>query len=257
MKIATYNINSIRTRLPRLLDWLGRERPDVVCLQETKVTDDLFPRPELEALGYRVEIHGQPTYNGVAILSLAPLGEVRRGLPGDDEDKQARYLAATVDGVRVIDVYVPNGSEVGSDKYAYKLAWLERLRRHLEWDHAPGEPLVLCGDFNIAPEDRDVHDPRAWAGKVLCSDPERAALRGLLDWGLTDAFRAREPGEGHYSWWDYRGGAFWRGQGLRIDLHLVTPPVAARVREASIRRDERKGDKPSDHAPVVLEIAEA
>ena len=256
VKIATWNVNSIRTRLPRLLAWLERRRPDVVCLQEIKVTDDLFPNAELEALGYRALVAGQQTYNGVAILSRASATELARTLPGEGEDAQRRLLVAAVGGLRVVNVYGPNGQEVGSDKYAYKLDWYRRFRAFLEASASPAEPLVVCGDLNIAPEDRDVWDPEKWRGQIMFSDPERAVFRDLVAWGLRDSLRLRREEGGLFTWWDYRAGAFHRGWGLRIDHILLAPAVAARCTLVEIDRDERKGPKPSDHAPVVATLAD-
>jgi exodeoxyribonuclease III len=255
LKIATWNVNSIRQRLPRLVAWLDRERPDVMCLQETKVQDAEFPAAELAAHSYAVEVFGQKTYNGVAILSRTPASGVVRGLPGDGPDAQRRLLAATVDGVTLVNVYVPNGESVESEKFAYKLDWLARLAAWLETERDPAGPLVLLGDFNVAPEDRDVHDPKAWRGKVLFHPAEHAALARLRAWGLTDLYRLHHAEAGRYTWWDYRALAFPKDHGLRIDLLLGTAPVAARCRAAAIDRDARKGEKPSDHVPVLVELA--
>jgi exodeoxyribonuclease-3 len=250
MVIATWNVNSIRTRLERLTAWLERTQPDVVCLQELKVTDDQFPHDVLTPLGYQAAIHGQPTYNGVAILSRLPLTNVTTGLGDDVDDPQARLIAADVGGVHVISAYFPNGSEVGSEKYAYKLAWMARLRDHLARQCDPGQPLALCGDYNVAPDDTDVARPAEWADSVLCHPDVRTALNDIAAWGLVDTFRAQHPEGGIYSWWDYRQLGFQKGNGLRIDHVFATPSLAATCREAVIDRDERKGDKPSDHAPV-------
>ena len=258
VKLVTWNINSIRMRLERLLGWIDRNRPDLLCLQETKVPDDLFPRAPLEERGYHVALHGQKGYNGVAILSRLPLEAVTRGMEDGEEDGQARLIAADVAGLRLVCAYVPNGQAPGTEKYEHKLRWMERLRAHLAPAIAarPDAPLVLCGDFNVAPEDRDVHDPAAWEGKIHCSEPERAALRAVAALGLGDAFRQVRPEPGLYSWWDYRMLAFPKGRGLRIDHVLATAPVLARVTSAHIDRDERKGKQPSDHAPVVVELAD-
>jgi exodeoxyribonuclease-3 len=251
VKLATWNVNSIRARLARVLDWLGRERPDVVCLQELKVTDANFPRAEIEAAGWHAAVHGQKTYNGVAILSRTPLAAVTPGLGDGLADDEARLLSAMVDGVRVVSAYVPNGQVVGTDKWTYKLEWLRRLLAYLERTARSADPLVLCGDFNVAPEDRDVARPEEWRDSVLCHVEAREALRRLVAWGLTDAIRLHHTGEGPYSWWDYRMLGFPRNNGLRIDHILVTASLAARCREAYVARDERKGKLPSDHAPVV------
>lgn len=257
MKIATWNVNSIRMRQDRVLAWLDKERPEVLCLQETKVPDELFPREPFEAQGYEVALFGQKAYNGVAILSRVPLEDVTLGL-GDGEDGEggepARLVAAKVDGVRVASVYVPNGQRVGSDKYEYKLRWMARLRSWLDRTAQADAPLMVCGDFNVAPEDRDVHDPAAWEGQVLCSEPEREALRCVMGFGLVDGFRRQRPEAGLYSWWDYRQLAFPKNRGLRIDHLLCTEPLAARISSAVIDREARKGKQPSDHAPVVAEI---
>ena len=250
MRVASWNVNSIRARLPRLLAWLAANRPEVVCLQETKVVDEEFPREELAGLGYQVLAFGQKTYNGVAIASLLPLEELQRGLPGD-ESGQARLLAAAVQGVPVVSVYVPNGQEVGTPAYAFKLAWMEKLRQFLAQRFAPDRPLLLCGDFNVAPSDLDVWDPELWRGKILFSEPEKQAFQGLLDWGLVDCLRRVYPTQRVYTWWDYRQGAFHRGWGMRLDHILATAPLAARCQEVVVDREARKGEKPSDHAPIL------
>jgi DNA polymerase-1 len=250
--IATWNLNSIRTRRARLLSWLERFEPDVLCLQELKVEEADFPFDALGELGYRAAVYGQKTYNGVAIVCRSEPGDVRRGFDdGDTEDVQARLIAATVGDVRVISAYMPNGGQVGSDKYAYKLAWMARFRGYLDRHCDPDEPLALCGDFNVAPEDIDVAFPEAWAESTLCWPDSRSALETIREWGLVDAFRLHNVGPGHYSWWDYRNAAFPRDDGLRIDHVFVTTSLAARCKGASIDRDERGGDKPSDHAPVL------
>lgn len=254
MKIAAWNVNSVRAREERLLRWLEARRPDVLCLQELKAEEPKFPLEKVEALGYRAAVYGQQTYNGVAILAReAPADVVRGFADGEAEDPQSRLLAATVGGVRVISAYFPNGSEVGSEKYAYKLAWMKRLRAYLgRLD--PKRPLALCGDFNVAPEARDVAEPAAWEGSVLFNEEVRGALAELAAWGLADAFRLHHEEGGHYSWWDYQRLSFPRNDGLRIDHVYVTAPLAARCTGASIDRDERKGPKPSDHAPVTAEF---
>ena len=251
LKIATYNVNSVRARLDRLLAWLGREQPDIACLQEIKVTEDEFPRLELEALGYHVAVHGQRAYNGVAILSRHALDDVRRGLGDAAFDAEARAIGGRVGELRVVSVYVPNGQAVGSDKWTYKLEWMERLRAYLAGDYAPATPLVLCGDFNVAPEDRDVARPDEWRDTVLCHAEARAAWRRLVDWGLVDTVRLHHTGDGPYTWWDYRMLGFAKNNGMRIDHILVTPPLAERCTDARVARDERKGKLPSDHAPLV------
>lgn len=251
MKIATWNVNSIRARLERLLAWLGREQADVVCLQELKVADHEFPRMEVEAAGYQVAVYGQKTYNGVAILSRRALEDVRTGLGGAGTDQDARLISARVGAIRVLSAYVPNGKVVGSDKWEYKLDWYQRLRAHLDANYSPSEDLVVCGDFNCAPEDRDVARPDEWRGSVLCDEPTRERLRAVMAWGLVDTVRLHHSGDGPYSWWDYRMLGFAKGNGLRIDHILATKPLAARCTQAWVVRDERKGKLPSDHAPVV------
>jgi exodeoxyribonuclease-3 len=251
LKIATWNVNSIAVRIPQLVDWLKGERPDVVCLQETKCTDDRFPFEPLKELGYEVVVFGQQTYNGVAILSTMPITDVRRAFPDDEETAQKRLIEARIGPLRVIDVYVPNGFAVGSDKFTYKLAWLARLRRYLEETGSKEDNVLLCGDFNIAPEPRDVHDPKLWEGRVLFTMDERNALKEVQDWGLIDLFRMHHAEPGSYSWWDYRAGSYRRNHGLRIDHMWATQPLAQRCTHAEILRGLRTLDRPSDHAPVV------
>jgi len=253
MKLAAWNVNSLRVRLPQLLDWLGQARPDVVCLQELKLEDAKFPRAEIEAAGYQAAFSGQKTYNGVAILARGSLSEVSAGLPGFADDHK-RVIAASVGDLRVVSVYCPNGQAVGSDKYAYKLRWYAALRDYLAAELARRPQLAVAGDFNVAPEDRDVHDPKAWEGQVLVSEPERAALRDIVGLGLTDSFRLFEQPEKSFSWWDYRMLAFRRNAGLRIDHILVTPALGARCKSSSIDKAPRKLERPSDHAPVVAEF---
>lgn len=255
MRLATWNVNSVRARHDRLIAWLRAHEPDVLCLQETKVEDRGFPGAALSELGYHSAIWGQRSYNGVAIVSRRPLTDIARGFADGGDDEQARVIAATCDGLRVICTYVPNGQAVGTDKYRYKLAWLARLRAWLDRTSSPSQPVILCGDMNVAPEDRDVHDPAAWAGQVLCSPSERAALRHVLDWGLEDVFRHHVPDGGHYSWWDYRGVSFFRNHGLRIDHVFATRSLMARSTRCEIDRNERKGQNPSDHAPVIAEFS--
>ncbi|MEZ4455756.1 MAG: exodeoxyribonuclease III [Gemmatimonadales bacterium] len=254
MIIATWNVNSVRARLERLITWLGAHSPDVVCLQELKVTDEEFPLPEVEAAGYRAVFHGQRTYNGVAILSRTEASDVATGFDGGAEDEQARLISASVGGIRFLSAYFPNGKSVGSDKWAYKLDWMGRLAAHLRSHYRPDEPLVLAGDFNVAPEDRDVARPDEWRESVLCHQDARAALAQIASWGLVDAMRLGEEGPGPFSWWDYRMLAFPKGNGLRIDHLFVTQPLVARCRRVWVDRDQRKGKLPSDHAPVLAEI---
>ncbi|GAC1461069.1 MAG: exodeoxyribonuclease III [Steroidobacteraceae bacterium] len=250
MRIATWNVNSLRVRLPQLLEWLRTSAPDVVALQETKLPEEGFPVAELLAAGYRSAWSGQKTYNGVALLARTEPADVLRDMPGYD-DPQRRILAANVEGLRVINLYVPNGQSVGSDKFLYKLGWLRALRHWLRQELASHERLIVLGDFNIAPEDRDVHDPAAWIGSVLVSPEEREALQAALSLGLIDVFRRFDQPPRSYSWWDYRAGAFQRNNGLRIDLLLASPALAERCTACTIDREPRRADRASDHAPVV------
>lgn len=258
MILAAWNVNSLTVRLPRLLDWLGQNRPDVLCLQETKVPDPKFPVADLEAAGYAPHFSGQKTYNGVAILVRHGLAasDVVFGIPGF-EDEQKRVIAATVQDVRVIGVYVPNGQAVDSDKYRYKLAWCTAAAAYFRDELARHANLAVLGDFNVAPDDRDVHDPALWAGQVLCTDAERAAFRAFLETGLKDSFRQFEQPPATFSWWDYRQLAFPKNRGLRIDHVLLSAPLAARCAASRIDRVARKGEKPSDHAPVLVELRDA
>lgn len=255
MKISTWNVNSLKVRLPHLLRWLADNPVDILCLQETKMTDDKFPVAEINAAGYQVAFSGQKTYNGVAILSKLPLADVVRNNPRFPDDQQ-RILAATIGGMRIICAYVPNGQAVGSDKYAYKLAWLAALREWLADElaaHADGG-LAIVGDYNIAPEDRDVHDPALWAGAIHCSDLERAALASLIENGVVDAFRLFEQPEKSFSWWDYRMLGFQKNKGLRIDHILLSSALAKRCTACTIDRLPRKWEQPSDHAPVTATL---
>lgn len=246
MKIVTWNINSVRARLERLLEFLKTRSPDVLCLQESKCTDEQFPRTEIEAAGYRAQTFGQKTYNGVAILSKAPVTGVVKNL--GDGDEQARLIAGTIDGVRVVTVYAPNGQALGTPAYQYKLEWYAKLSR---WLHSVKGPLLVCGDFNVAPGDLDTWAPALWQGQTLASPKEREAYASLVKTNsLTDLLRLKHPEGGVYSWWDYRAGAFHKNQGLRIDHVLVSADLAARCEEAEVDREARKGPQPSDHAPV-------
>ncbi len=256
MKIASWNVNSLKVRLPHLQQWLAESKPDVVALQETKLTDDKFPVAEIEAMGYHVAFSGQKTYNGVAVLSRQPITDVVTD-PPNLADEQRRILAVSVGDVRVVNLYVVNGKAVGDEKYDYKLDWLARMRDFLEGELSRHPNLVVLGDFNIAPDARDVHDPEAWEGRILCSEPERAALKAITDLGLTDSFRLFEDGEGHFSWWDYRQAGFRRNMGLRIDLILVSDALKGRATGAAIEREPRTWERPSDHTPVTLELASA
>lgn len=253
MKISTWNVNSLKVRLPHVLAWLESERPDVLALQETKLTDENFPAAQFEAAGYHVAFAGQKTYNGVAIASREPASDVITDI-ADLDDPSRRILGATIAGVRVLDLYVVNGQAVGSDKYVHKLRWLDGVIAHVAGELAAHEQLIVLGDFNIAPEDRDVHDPAAWHEKILCSTPERAALGALLALGLTDTFRLFEQDPGLFSWWDYRAAGFRRNLGLRIDLILASRALAARCARSWIDTAPRKLERPSDHAPVVAEF---
>lgn len=253
MKLATWNVNSIRVRLPQLLDWLAVAQPDVVCLQELKTEAPAFPREALEAAGYASAVNGQKTYNGVAILARTPLSDIVADIPGF-ADAQKRVLAATVKDMRVLCVYCPNGQAVGSDKYQYKLRWFAALKDYLAAELARHPRLVVAGDFNVAPEDRDVHDPKAWEGQVHVSEPERAAWRALIALGLQDGFRLFEQPERTFSWWDYRMMGFRRNAGLRIDHILLSAPLAQTCTGASIDKAPRKLERPSDHAPALAEL---
>ncbi len=248
MKIATWNINSVRARVDRLIEWLKTRDVDVLCLQETKCTDDQFPTLEVQAAGYRSMLFGQKSYNGVAILSKEPVSDVRRNM--GNEDEQARIISAIADGVRVVGLYAPNGQNIGSEAYQYKLDWYAALSRWLPF--AKGTPLLVCGDFNVAPEELDVWDPRLFSGHVLFTPKERAALKQLMtDHGLVDLLRAKHPDEPHYTWWDYREGGFRKNKGLRIDHLLVTADLVERCTSIVVDRDAREGKLPSDHAPVI------
>lgn len=253
MKLVTWNVNSIRQRQAHVLDWLATHEPDVLALQELKLETDRFPAADFAAAGYHALVHGQKTYNGVALLSRAEGGDVHRDLPGL-ADGQSRVIAASYGDVRVINVYVPNGQSVGSDKYRYKLDWYDALTAWVRQELVRHPRLAVVGDFNVAPEDRDVHDPEAWREQVLCSTPERDKLRALLDLGLKDAFRLFEQPPKTYSWWDYRQLALQRNHGLRIDLILVSAALAAGCTAVTIDKAARKLPKPSDHAPVIAEL---
>ncbi len=256
MRIVSWNCNSIRARKDRLLGYLTSAKPDVLCLQELKCLEEEFPLEEVRAAGYHAAIHGQKTYNGVAILSREEPVDVQRGLQDGVEDPHCRLIAATIGGVRILCLYAPNGQSVSSPAYVYKLEWYGRLRRYLDERAKPSEPLLLCGDFNVAPEPIDVHDPRVWEGQTLFSEPERAALRHLRAFGLHDTFRKHHPQDNRFSWWDYRLLAFPKNRGLRIDYLLVTEPLLARCTASDIDREMRKGKQPSDHAPVWAELTQ-
>ena len=256
MKIATWNVNSLRVRLPQLIAWQQSVDMDVLALQETKTQDSEFPLAELQAQGLQAVFSGQRTYNGVAILSKTPATHIVAGIPGF-ADEQKRVLAATVNDTRVINVYVPNGQALDSDKYQYKLAWLNALTHYLQDELQAHQRLVLLGDFNIAPEDRDVHDPKAWQGSVLVSEPERTALQRLLSLGMRDTFRCFEQAEQSFSWWDYRAAGFRRNAGLRIDLILSNQEMSDACMTCHIDKTPRKQERPSDHTPVIAEFRTA
>jgi exodeoxyribonuclease III len=254
MRLATWNVNSLRVRLAQLLAWLAEVRPDAMALQETKLADEGFPHTELREAGYAAVCSGQPTYNGVAILARVPPTDVACGLPGFAQDPQRRLIATTVGSLRVASVYVPNGQRVGSDKYLYKLRWYAALREWVLAELAAHPRLVVMGDFNVAPTDADVHDPARWAGEVLCSQPERAALAALAEAGLVDAYRHCLPDGREYTWWDYRAGSFRRNAGLRIDHVLVSPALVPALRACAVDVAARRAERPSDHAPVVVDL---
>lgn len=253
MKIASWNVNSLRVRLPQVLDWLASAKPDVLAIQETKLTNDQFPADEIEAAGYQVVFSGQKTYNGVAVLSRHGLDDVITDVPGLD-DPQRRILGVTTNGVRVLNLYVVNGQEVGSEKFDYKLNWLQSVTDYIAADRQRHERYVVLGDFNIAPTDADVHDPEGWHEKILCSTPERAALQKILDLGFTDTFRQFEQDEKIFSWWDYRAAGFRRNAGLRIDLVLASAAMSRCCSASYIDIEPRKLERPSDHAPAVAEF---
>ena len=256
MKIATWNVNSIKARLPRLLDWLGTATPDVVLLQEIKTVDDAFPREAVEEFGYNVAVHGQKTYNGVAILAKRPIEDVISGLPGNEADEQARYIEATVDAVRVASIYLPNGNPIGTDKFTYKLDWMDHLIARAGALLADEECFVLGGDYNVIPQDVDCHDPPAWADDALMQPESRARFRTLCHLGLTEAYRALNPETVNYSFWDYQGGAWRKDHGIRIDHLLLSPQAADRLTACDIDRGPRGKEKPSDHTPVWCELQE-
>ncbi|NMM37779.1 MAG: exodeoxyribonuclease III [Glaciimonas sp.] len=253
MKIATWNVNSLKVRLPQVLQWLTANPVDVLCLQETKLTDDKFPVAEIEAAGYQVAFSGQKTYNGVAILSRHPIIEVVKNNPLF-ADAQQRIISATIEGIRIVCAYIPNGQSVGSDKYRYKLEWLDALRNWLQQEHQAHPNLALLGDYNIAPEDVDVYDPVAWEGEILCSDAERAAFDRLLNLGLKDAFRLFKQEPKSYSWWDYRQLGFRLNKGMRIDHILLSKDLVQRCSACTIDRVPRKWEQPSDHTPVIATL---
>jgi exodeoxyribonuclease-3 len=254
MKIATWNVNSLKVRLPHVLDWLATEQPDVLCLQETKLTDENFPADDIRAAGYEVVFSGQKTYNGVATISRSTASDIVTDVT-DLDDPQRRILGATIDGVRVLNLYVVNGQEVGSEKYAHKLHWLEKVTDYIATQLKDHEHFVVLGDFNIAPADEDVHDPDAWHERILCSTPEREALGRMLELGMKDTFRLFPQEEKSFSWWDYRAAAFRRNMGLRIDLILASHALAGQCTACHIDKAPRRLERPSDHTPVVAEFS--
>ncbi len=255
MKLATWNVNSLRVRLPQVLDWLAQVRPDILALQETKLQDPDFPAAAIADAGYQAVFAGQKTYNGVALLSRLPATEVVTDLPGL-ADPQRRVLGASIGALRVLNLYVPNGASLDSDKYVYKLEWLDKLHAYVAGQLQRCPLLAIVGDFNIAPEDRDVHDPKEWEGSVLVSEPERTALRRLLELGLCDTFRRFDQPEASFSWWDYRAAAFRRNRGLRIDLILASGTLCERCSACRVDKDPRRLAQPSDHTPVVAEFTD-
>lgn len=252
MKIVTWNVNSLNVRLPHVLSYLKEHQPDILALQETKLPDEKFPIAEIEAAGYQVSFSGQKTYNGVATLSRTAAADIITDIPGLD-DPQRRLLATTFDDLRIVNIYVPNGQEVGSEKYDYKFRWLNAFREYLSSELAAHKKLIVLGDYNIAPADLDIHNPKRWEGKIMCSDREREMFRSLLALNLTDSVRQLHPNEPMHSWWDYRMGAFRRGWGIRIDQILITEPIKPLA--AGVDQDERGKERPSDHAPVWLEFS--
>jgi len=255
MLIATWNVNSILARMSSVTRWLDLVKPDVLCMQETKCTDDKFPTLIFQERGYHCQLFGQQSYNGVAILTRDVCETGRRGYPDDDETAQSRLLTTTAGGISIVNVYVPNGQMVGSEKYAFKLAWMKRLREFFDAQYDRTTPVLLCGDFNVAPEERYVHDVRLWQGRILFSEQERAALQQIKDWGFTDAFRLHTEAGGNFSWWDYRAGAFRRNMGLRIDHIWISDPLVKRNVRTWIDMEPRTWEKPSDHAPVLAEFS--
>jgi exodeoxyribonuclease-3 len=256
MLIATWNVNSIIARLPLVTRWLEAVKPDVLCLQETKVADEKFPHDAFVPLGYQCQIFGQQSYNGVAILTRDECSTSHRGYPDDDDDdtQQSRLITTQVQDINIVNVYVPNGQMVGTAKYQFKLMWMRRLREFFDSQFDKNSKVLLCGDFNVAPEERDVHDVRLWQGRILFSEEERAALDFIKAWGFTDAFRQHDERTGQYSWWDYRAGMFRRNMGLRIDHIWISEPLVALNKRCWIDKETRKWERPSDHAPVIVEF---
>ncbi len=253
MKIASWNVNSVKARLPRLLDYLNDSKIDVLCLQELKVVDEAFPREEVEALGYHVETHGQKTYNGVAILSKSPIENVMRGLPGNEEDEQSRYIQATIDGIRVASIYLPNGNPVDTEKFPYKLRWMDHLIAHASALLQDEIPTVLAGDYNIIPQDEDCYDAKAWEGDALTQPDSRHRFRQLLNMGYSDAFRTFTP-DVNYTYWDYQRGAWQKDNGIRIDHHLLSPEATDMLQNVGIDKGPRGQERPSDHTPIWIDL---
>lgn len=253
MKIACWNVNSVKARLPRVLEYLGDASPDVICLQELKVVDEAFPREEIEALGYNVETHGQKTYNGVAILSKFPIEDVMRRLPGDDADEQARYIEATINGVRIASIYLPNGNPVDTEKFPYKLGWMDRLIKRAEELLTWEEPVVLAGDYNIIPQDEDCYDAKAWEGDALTQPKSRDRFRQLLNLGYADAYRTFTP-DVNYTFWDYQRGSWQKDNGIRIDHLLLSAEATDRLVKVGIDKEPRGKERPSDHTPIWIEL---
>ena len=254
MQIVTWNVNSIRARMPRVLEFLDRVQPDIVCLQETKVVDELFPQSILEDAGYQVAFYGQKTYNGVAILAKSRIEDVHMGFGEAEFDREARVIAATVGDVMLLNLYVVNGKEVGDQKFVYKLAWMDCLKNYIQEHFPMQEKVVVCGDFNVTFDARDVYDPEKWEGKIDCSEPERAALGQLMDLGLVDALRVFHEQPEIYTWWDFRTRGFRDNRGLRIDHFLCSPELMKHATDVRVDLEARGGEKPSDHAPVILEL---
>lgn len=254
MLIATWNVNSILARMPLVMRWLDAVKPDILCMQETKCTDDKVPLLEFEERGYYCHLFGQQSYNGVAILTRGVCETTHRGFPNDDGEAQSRLITTTFNDISIVNVYIPNGQAVGSEKYAFKLEWMRRLREFFDATFDNSTPVLLCGDFNVAPEERDVHDPRLWTGRIMFSEPEHDALNAIKDWGFTDAFRLHTEEGGKFTWWDYRAGAFRRNLGLRIDHVWITDALVPRSVRTWIDVEPRKWERPSDHAPVIAEF---
>lgn len=254
MLIATWNVNSILARMPSITRWLDDVKPDVLCMQETKCTDDKVPVIVFQERGYHCQLFGQQSYNGVAILTRSACETSHRGFSNDNGEAQSRLITTTFNGINIINVYIPNGQAVGSEKFVFKLGWMQRLREFFETHYDKTSPVLLCGDFNVAPEERDVHDPRLWRGRIMFSEQERAALQDIKEWGFTDAFRVHTEAGGKFTWWDYRAGAFRRNLGLRIDHIWISEPLVPRILRTWIDIEPRTWERPSDHAPVIAEI---